>query len=450
MTYFKRLIDDALLSWKAAEKRKPLLLRGARQVGKSSAVRELGRHFKYFAEVNLEKSPSLVKLFLGDVDVKRLCSNMAAALEIPIVAGETLLFIDEIQVSREAMRSLRYFKEDFPELHVVAAGSLLEFTLGELASFAVGRVSSLYMYPFSFDEFLEALGMAGKLELKKAANASEPLPEAIHKMLVEELRAFFLIGGMPAAVSEWADSRDYAECAKIHNEILDTYQDDFSKYRGRILPTLLGQVLRSIALQAGKKFVFNQAAGVRSQVVNDVLRLLALAGLAVPAVHSDASGVPLVAEENLGYVKYLPLDTGLMLSMLSVPAAEILLSNETELVNKGAVAEVFTGLELMKYGDSSSRVRLHYWQNNTKNSNAEVDYLAVSEGKILPIEVKSSTRGSMQSLYLFMRKKHLENAVRTSLEPFGSFERLDSEDAGAIRKIHVVPLYALSNLKVGF
>ena len=447
MTYYRRHIDAQLLGWKEAAHRKPLLVRGARQVGKSSAVRELGRHFRYFVEVNLEKHAALGRLFTSDIDVRSLCAQLSAAVETPIVAGETLLFIDEIQMSREAMMYLRYFKEDYPELHVIAAGSLLEFALEELPSFAVGRVRSLYMYPFSFDEFLSAQGMEGKLRAKGEAGPDKPLSEAVHGLLREQLRTYYLVGGMPQAVGEWIETHDYAACRLIHNDILDTYQDDFSKYRKRVQPALLRGVLRSVALQSGRKFVFSQASSqVRAAVVSDALRLLTLAGLVVPVVHSDANGVPLGAEEDGRYTKYLFVDVGLMLTMLSVSAGDLLLSTDNDLVNKGAVSEVFAGLEMVKYHDCFTRAELHYWQNNTRNGQAEVDYLLVEDGGIVPVEVKANTRGSMQSLYLFMRKKHLSSGVRLSMENFSHFTYVDHEDGDGRRTVSVVPLHSVSNL----
>ena len=174
MEYFKRHIDDKLRQWKEDPRRKPLLIRGARQVGKSTAVRELGKTFKYFLEINLEKQPDFRKQFPENIDVRRTCENLSGTTGIPIVPGETLLFIDEIQTSKEAIMSLRYFKEDYPELHVIAAGSLLEFTLEKLPSFGVGRIRSLYMYPFSFDEFLMAQGLDITVNYKQKANANNP------------------------------------------------------------------------------------------------------------------------------------------------------------------------------------------------------------------------------------------------------------------------------------
>lgn len=445
--YYKRNIDDKLLEWKESPRRKPLLIRGARQVGKSTAVRNLGNGFKYFVEVNLESQPSIRQLFTKDIDVHRTCEAISATLGIPVVAGKTLLFIDEIQVCQEAIMSLRYFKEDYPELHVIAAGSLLEFTLEELPSFGVGRIRSIYMYPFSFDEFLLAQGLDTTVDFKHKATSLSPLPEAVHNKLVEQLKTFYLVGGMPAAITEWVESKSYIECTRVHNDILDTYQDDFSKYKSRISPALLRQVLRSVALQAGCKFVFRQVADdIHSSVIKEALHLLTLAGLIKPVTHSDGNGVPLGAEENCNYTKYLFLDLGLMQTMLGTPAANVLLSSDVDFVNKGAASEMFAGLELVKNHDCFQKAEMYYWQNLSRGTNAEIDYLVVKDGIVVPIEVKASTCGSMQSLWLFMRKKGLHRAIRTSLENFSEFEYVDKESQDEVRHVDVVPLYALSNL----
>ena len=447
MAYYSRNIDEKLLEWKDAPRRKPLLIRGARQVGKSTAVRQLGKTFKYFVEANLERQPTIQQLFTKDIDVRRTCEGISATLGIPIIAGETLLFLDEIQVSQEAIMSLRYFKEDYPELHVIAAGSLLEFTLEELPSFGVGRIRSLYMYPFSFDEFLRAQELDTTVDYKHRASATEPLPEAVHNKLVEQLKTFYLVGGMPAAVTEWIESKSYLECSHIHNDILDTYQDDFAKYKSRVSPVLLRKVLRSVALQAGSKFVYRQVADdIHSSVIKDALHLLTLAGLIKPVVHSDGNGLQLGAEANDSFTKYLFMDMGLMQTMLGIPASDILLASEVDFVNKGAFSEMFAGLELMKNHDCFTKADLYYWQNMARGANAEIDYLIVKDGKIVPVEVKANTKGSMQSLWLFMRKKKLHEAIRTSLENFGEFEHIDKEEEAGERHVNVVPLYALSNL----
>lgn len=446
--YFRRHIDDKLREWKDAPRRKPLLIRGARQVGKSTAIRELGKTFKYFVEINLEKQPMLRDLFPANIDVKKTCEKLSGTLAIPIVAGETLLFIDEIQTSKEAIMSLRYFKEDYPELHVIAAGSLLEFTLEELSSFAVGRIRSLYMYPFSFDEFLMAQGLDLTVEMKKRATREDSLPSATHINLVDQLRSFYLVGGMPAAVTEWIETRSYLEVSRVHHDIIDTYQDDFSKYKKRVSPVILRQVLRSVALQVGNKFVYALAMpNTKSAVIKDALHLLSLAGLIHPTVHSASNGLPLGAEENVSYTKYLFFDLGVMQTMLDIPAVDLLMVNEVDFVNKGGASEMFAGLELLKYHDCFIKAELHYWQCMDKKSQAEVDYVIAHGGKVLPIEVKASTQGSMQSLWIFLRSHNLHNAVRTSLENFGQLYYYDKVADDAERHVEIIPLYALSNLQ---
>ena len=449
MTYYKRHIDEVLAQWKDAPRRKPLLIRGARQTGKSTAVRELGKKFRYFVEINLEKQPDLQQLFSENIDVKKTCETLSGTLSTPIIPEETLLFIDEIQVCKEAIMSLRYFKEDYPELHVIAAGSLLEFALEELPSFGVGRIRSLYMYPFSFDEFLMAQGLEMMVEYKKNASSEEPLSEKAHKDFVDQLRSFYLVGGMPAAVTEWIETHSYIEVSNVHHDIIDTYQDDFSKYKKRVSPVLLRQVLRSAALQAGKKFKYSVVEkDIRSLLVKDALRLLTLAGLITPVKHSDGTGIPIGAEENDNYVKYLFFDLGVMQTMLGTPPSDILLTPAVDFVNKGGTSEMFAGLEMQKYQACSKKAELHYWQNMSKNSSAEVDYITVQNGRILPVEVKASTQGSMQSLWIFMRKRRLHSAIRTSLENFGQLDYYDPEDNFEQRHVDIIPLYALSNLGV--
>ena len=445
--YIKRNIDTQLIAWKEDSMRKPLLLRGARQVGKSSAVKHFGKQFKYFAEVNFERNKAIKTFFHGDLDVRSIAEKISSYINVPVEAGKTLLFLDEIQECPEAIMALRFFKEDYPELHVIAAGSLLEFTLEELPSFGVGRIRSLYMYPFSFDEFLLAQGLDLTIDYKRKATPGAPIPEAVHNKLVNQLKTFYLVGGMPAAVTEWIETNSYLECAHVHNDILDTYQDDFSKYKSRISPTLLRKVLRSVALQARSKFVFRQVDNeLHSSVIKDALHLLTLAGLIKPVTHTDGNGLPLGAEENNSYTKYLFLDLGLMQTMLGTPAADILLSSDVDFVNKGAASEMFAGLELMKGHDCFQKSEMYYWQNLNRGANAEIDYIEAIEGKILPVEVKASTRGSMQSLWLFMRKKNLHHAIRTSLENFGRFEYIDKDADDAVRQVDVIPLYALGNL----
>ncbi len=436
MSYFRRHIDKDLLEWKESSVHKPLLLRGARQVGKSSAVRELGRKFKYFIEANLEKNIRLQDLFGEDLNILNICNQLSAIYKMPVVAGKTLIFLDEIQVCPRAIVALRYFYEEMPDLHVVAAGSLLEFALNELPSFGVGRIHSLFMYPFSFDEFLLAQGSDALLAMKNAASAENPMTELLHSELVKELRSFYLVGGMPESVAAWVHTKDFQKCSAVHRDIILTYHDDFKKYRTRISSEILTKTLRSVALQAGEKFVYSQVdPQYEARQVKQALSLLSLAGLIIPVTHSSANGIPLGAEANYKYQKYLFLDIGLMQTLLSMDATDVILDNDVDFVNKGGLSEVFAGLELVKYSPYEIPAEMYYWQRASRNAMAEVDYLLTRSGEIIPVEVKAGTQGSMQSLYLFMESKKSKYAIRTSLENFSVYQN-----------VAVIPLYALSNV----
>lgn len=437
--YYSRHIDNELDKWRTSKMRKPLLLRGARQVGKSSAVRQLGKKFKYYIELNLEQRNDLLSIFGDNLDVKWICSQISVYFSTPIIPGETLLFIDEIQCSQRAIASLRFFYEQMPDLHVVAAGSLLEFTLNELPSFGVGRIHSLYMYPFSFDEFLIADDKLALHDFKRNnGDSSQPLPAPMHAELVKQLRIFYIVGGMPSAVVSWCETHDFRQCADVHSDLISTYKDDFKKYKSRISPIVLSNTLQSIALQSGSKFIYSQVNEVDNRQVKEALDLLCLAGLTYCATHSASNGVPLGAEVNGKFRKFLFMDTGLMQTMLHTNIADILSSNDIEFVNKGAMSEVFAGLEIIKYSHCNMPAELFYWQNIDNKGQSEVDYVVEIDGKIRPVEVKASTSGSMQSMYLFMEKKKIDYGIRTSLEPFSQYD-----------KVKVYPLYALSSIIKG-
>lgn len=205
--YIQRNIDVELLEWKDNPMRKPLLLRGARQVGKSSAVRHFGKEFQFFAEVNFERHKTVKTFFQGDIDIRLIVQKIAIYINVPIEEGKTLLFLDEIQECPEAIMALRFFKEDYPGLHVIAAGSLLEFTLQKLPTFGVGRIHTLFMYPMTFDEFLNANNENGLISMKRQADSQHPLDAAFHEKLIEYFRIYLLVGGMPEAVLAWIESQ---------------------------------------------------------------------------------------------------------------------------------------------------------------------------------------------------------------------------------------------------
>lgn len=452
MDYIERIIDNYLVEWKDAPTHKPLLLRGARQVGKSSAVRHLGAQFKYFAEVNFERLKGIHTFFSGDLDVRLIAAKISNYINVPIEPGNTLLFFDEIQECPEAIMALRFFKEDYPDLHVIAAGSLLEFALETLPTFGVGRIRSLFMYPFTFDEFLAATGNSGLIEVKRQADSLHPLDEPFHAKLTDLFRIYLMVGGMPEVVATWVETGDFLACRRLHSDIMLTYEDDFNKYRKRSSPELLRSVLRGVCHQIGNKFTFSQFAGdYRSAQIREALRMLTLAGLVTPVTATSGNGLPLDAEANELIAKYLFLDSALLLAILNLDGSAsqkmvelIMTGSPQDVVNKGSLTEMVAGLEIMRYKEPFQRPKLFYW-TQTGNSIAEVDYLEPKDARIVPIEVKAGTQGGMKSLWQFMRAKRLDFAVRTSLENFGTIDYTDPETQ-ATRHLSILPLYALSNL----
>ena len=455
--YYERIIDRYLSEWATRPVHKPILLRGARQVGKSTAVRHLGESFKYYVEINLEKQSNYIDLFKKDLDVTRIVPQMAALCGTPIVPNETLLFIDEIQESQEAIMALRYFKEDMPNLHVIAAGSLLEFVLDEIPTFGVGRIHSMYMFPMTFDEFLLANGEQLLLDARGQANIDAPLPAPLHEKLIGLMRTFMLVGGMPESVVKWVQTHDFLQCQEVQDDIITGYEADFPKYRKKEDPQLLIATMKSAATQATKKFVYSRVPGeYKTAEVKKALDLLIKAGVLVPVTHSSGNGLPLGDESDESIRKVLLLDTGLMLRLLNMTmgdtsaiTAQILTATAADLVNKGPMAEMLAGLELLHYLTPNLHHDLYYWVRLAKNSTAKIDYLLSRDMKVLPFEVKASVQGGMKSLWDFMREKKLEQAVRCSLENFGKFDYVDAEAEGAVRHVEVYPLYALSQFVMG-
>ena len=455
--YYERIIDRYLSEWATRPIHKPILLRGARQVGKSTAVRHLGESFKYYVEINLEKQSNYIDLFKKDLDVTRIVPQMAAMCGTPIVPNETLLFIDEIQESQEAIMALRYFKEDMPNLHVIAAGSLLEFVLDEIPTFGVGRIHSMYMFPMTFDEFLLANGEQLLLDARGQANIDAPLPMPLHEKLIGLMRTFMLVGGMPELVVKWVQTHDFLQCQEVQDDIITGYEADFPKYKKKVDPQLLIATMKSAATQATKKFVYSRVPGeYKTAEVKKALDLLIKAGVLVPVTHSSGNGLPLGDESDESIRKILLLDTGLMLRLLNMTmgdtsaiTAQILTATAADLVNIGPMAETLAGLELLHYLTPNLHHDLYYWVRQAKNSTAKIDYLLSRDMRVLPFEVKAGVQGGMKSLWDFMREKKLDQAVRCSLENFGKFDYVDAEAEGAIRHVEVYPLYALSQFVKG-
>lgn len=429
--YIRRKIDDELTTWKEENPGKPLLLRGARQVGKSTAVRHLGLKFDYFLEINFEELRTIHSLFEGDLDPFLICENLSIIFKTPIIPGKTLLFFDEIQACVPALSSLRFFYEKFPELHLIAAGSLLEFALSEIPSFGVGRIRSLFMYPLSFSEFLHACGEPGLAGVTDTA-----LLKPVHDRLLTWLKRFMVLGGMPEVVAHYAAHKDLNTSRQLLDDLLVSFRADFAKYRQHVPALRIAEVFDAVVRQSGGKFVYAKAATeANHKQVKQALDLLIMAGLVIPVTHTSANGLPLGAEVNPKKQKMLLLDTGLFLRILGLDIREILFQEDFDLINKGALAEQYCGLELLKAASPYRQDALYYWHREATNSNAEVDYVVQRGDQIVPIEVKSGRKGTMQSLRIFLNEKECPYGIRFSLEPYGTVEN-----------IQIWPLYAVSKI----
>jgi len=437
--YLKRKVDYELIKWKNDKKRKPLLLRGARQVGKSSTVNELGKSFEFFVEVNFERDNlkhNIKEVFERGFDIKRICDELSLIYGKPIIEGRTLLFLDEIQSCIPAISSLRYFYEELPELHVIAAGSLLEFALEDNFSFPAGRVRSLFMYPFSFEEYLRAMDLNMLADALQNASPENPFSLSVHQTYLNHLVRFIILGGMPEVVATHVHEGSMLDCQQVLNDLMLSFYDDFSKYKERTPSSRLREIFASVIYQTGGKFTYSAASQNANRLqIKESVELLELAGIIHPITHTAANGLPLAAETNDKFRKYLPLDTGIYQRFLQLDLGQLLTADSLWQVNKGALAELFVGLELLKSAPCTNPTRLFYWQREKKGSSAEVDYIIQRNMDIVPIEVKSGTKGSMQSMFLFLSEKNKDYGIRCSMENFGFFQN-----------VKIYPLYAVSNI----
>jgi hypothetical protein len=432
----KRTVDHELVQWKEEKKRKILLIRGARQVGKTYSVRTLGKSFDSFLEVNFEEHQQIMPFFVGSLNPIGICEKLSIYFGMDIVPGETLLFFDEIQACPNALRSLRFFYEKMQELHVIAAGSLLEFTVSEIPSFGVGRIRSLFMYPMTFGEYLSASGEDKSNRLIMSACPVRPIDPVIHEKILEKLKIFQITGGMPEVVKAYIKHRNFNECQMIIDDIVTTLIDDFAKYKKRLPVLRLQEVFTSIVHQAGNKFKFSNIPSTGGhKAYMAALDLLVMAGLAYKIHHTAARGLPLAAQINPKKFKVLVFDSGIFQRILGLDLSEQILNDFKLLINKGALSEISVGLELIAAFSPYSRPGLFYWHREARSSNAEIDYVLSRGSLILPLEVKAGTRGQMQSLHLFLRERDLEKGLRISHENFGTYD-----------KIQTLPLYAAGNV----
>ena len=393
----KRLVETAMLKWKESSRRKPLIIRGARQVGKTWLVENsLAKGFDRLAKIDLEERQDLHVHFSGNLDPK----GIVEALEITtgkIVPGETLLFLDEIQSCPRAIMALRYFYEKMPELHVVAAGSLLEFTFDEI-SFPVGRVQYLHVCPMTFYEYLLAMGKVPMAEL--TLKSQEAVPEASQRTVLAELKKYFLVGGMPECVRVYRDSGSLLSAFAVQSEILNSFRDDFSKYKPHMDATCLDAVFSNGARAVGEQIKYTRLNDGHTGPTNrKAFDLLCKARIFNKISACNPSGLPLAASVKAKKFKASFLDIGLMQRLCEV-AVDVALTQENLLaIYSGRLAEQFVAQEMLVWQGSAP----YYWARDAKSSSAEVDYLTVRDGAVYPVEVKSGAGGRLRSMHLMLQ-----------------------------------------------
>lgn len=395
-------------NWIINADRKPLVIRGARQVGKTWIVKELAKRTgKQLIEINFEREPRLRSLFEPN-DPKIIIQNLETYRgykEGKIIPASSILFLDEIQSAPEILAKLRWFYEELPDLPVISAGSLLEFILNDYSySMPVGRITHMYLEPLSFEEFLTA-GGAEQLIIytqQLLPRSFHEIPIAIHHKIQDHFRNYIQIGGMPDSVSKWVNEGATASMI-IQEDLIATYRSDFFKYKGRIDAQKLDILLRSVPAQLGEKFVYSKTdTSMKSAMAKQILSLLNKAGLCHSVQHSSGSSSSLAAETKNKSFKQIFLDVGL---------ANRLLGNSSYPLIKG-IAEQVVGQMLRCLFPLYVEPALYYWNREERGSSAEIDYLIEHNGIIIPIEVKSGSTGSLKSLHLFMHIKKLSLAVR--------------------------------------
>ena len=428
----RRITEQQMLVWRDSKRRKPLIIRGARQVGKTWMVENfLAASFENLAKVDLEERTDLHAHFSGNLDPK----GILEALEITtgrITPGETLLFLDEIQACPRAIMALRYFYEKMPELHVVAAGSLLEFAFDEI-SFPVGRVQYLHMHPMSFYEYLLALGNEPMAELTRRPQAH--VSESSQRMVLAELKKYLLVGGMPESVKVYRDSGSLLDSFAVQTEILESFRDDFAKYKPHMDTDCLNSVFQSVARTVGKQIKYVHLNDGHTGPTNrKAFDLLCKARVLHKIPACSPSGLPLAATAKEKKFKACFLDVGLMHRLCGVAADAALAQDNLLAIYNGQLAEQFVAQEMLTWQESG----VYYWAREAKSSSAEVDYLAVREGAIYPVEVKSGTGGRMRSLHLLL--KSYPNCPYGVVLYSGCFHELPEQ------KLTFLPLYCAATI----
>jgi uncharacterized protein len=410
----QRALHNSLTAWLISADRKPLILRGARQVGKTWLVRHLAKTAgKQLIELNFEKRPAYASLFTSS-DPQQILLNLSAALNQTIDPEHCLLFLDEIQATPQLFAQLRWFAEDMPQLPVIAAGSLLEFVLADHTfSMPVGRISYMHLEPLSFEEFLLAQDKKPLHDYVHQYQITSEIPSVIHEQLMALFKEYLLVGGMPAVVSNWVTERSLGQVHQIQTDLLATYRDDFGKYRGRIAMERFDEVLMAIPKMLGQKVVFSQVnKNIQSAAIKQVLTLLEKARVCHRVVSTSANGIPLGAEIKEKTFKEVFLDTGLCNAALGIQLHQLNGVAEIIMINNGGLAEQVVGQLLRTINAPYIEPALYYWHKEEPRSSAEIDYVIQHGNQVIPIEVKAGTTGTLKSLHLFMGAKQLSIALR--------------------------------------
>lgn len=403
-----------LSDWLNQKEKKPVIIRGARQVGKTWLVRELARQSgRALHELNFEKNPEWTRLFKPN-DPAQILINLETTLGLKIEQESSILFLDEIQAAPELLAKLRWFAEELPKFPVIAAGSLLDFVLAKPSfSVPVGRIHYLHLEPLSFEEYLLAKKEATTLNFIEAFQIGDDIPNPIHEKIITLFKEYLIIGGMPAAISKWIEESSLTSTNQIHHDLIATYREDFSKYQGKLEVSRLEEILTASPKMLGSKFVYRHVnPDISSDAIKQALSLLEKARVCSRVCDTAANGGPLGAEIRSKFFKVLFLDIGLANVVLGLTLMDLQTAPDLTLIHQGAVAEQVVGQLLRTLFPGYVEPKNYYWQRGVKGSNAELDYLIQHRSQVIPIEVKSGSTGSLKSLHFFMGKKNLPLAFR--------------------------------------
>ena len=405
-----------LQEWKSRTTRKPLIVRGARQVGKTRLIRDIfgKREFKSVVEINFEFRRDLAELFLSN-DPAKIVPLLETVIGERIVDGETLLFLDEVQAAPQVLAALRYFYERRPSLHVIAAGSLLEFALSDFEhSVSVGRIEYLYLEPLSFEEFLPAVGATGLRDWIRRYRLGDDVPDALHRDCLEKVLLYWIVGGLPEAARVYGETNSLVEVERVQQSLITTYAEDFAKYRRRVPLAMLDAVFASLPLQIGKKFSYVAVSrDVKARELGVAVDLLQKALVLTRVNRVPGNAVPLEVGEDARNFKAFALDIGLAARQMGLSPSALKLPVDARFIaERGGFCEQFVAENLKCAMPEHLPHRLYHWERMRTGSDAEVDFLIAVGSSVVPLEVKAGKTGSLKSLHQYLIEKGRSFGVR--------------------------------------